>query len=206
MSTGPLRGEESVAHLLDFGLRPLAMPCGPPRALGGRGPRWIRGHRSYPRRTVRNPIREACNLSVLFLKYLLSAAGAAPYQEDTMRILTTGSFAAAAVLATATFITPVAPGAPFGSIVVFGTSLSDPGNAFALGEARTLRPTTCSTRSWYPAYRTRTAAIISATARPGSNSLPGLAVLRAASDRPSTTETHRPPTSPSAPRAHGRTA
>ena len=122
-----------------------------------------------------------------------------------MRILTTASFAAAAVLATATFSTPVAAGALFGRIVVFGTSLSDPGNAFALGEARTLRPTTCSTRSWYPAYGTRAAAIISATARPGSNSLPGLAVLRAASDRPSTTETHRPPTSRSAPRVHGRT-
>ena len=49
-----------------------------------------------------------------------------------MRILTTASFAAAAVLATATFSTPVAAGALFGSIVVFGTSLSDPGNAFAL--------------------------------------------------------------------------
>ena len=49
-----------------------------------------------------------------------------------MRVLTTASFAAATVLSAATFSTPVAAGAPFGSIVVFGTSLSDPGNAFAL--------------------------------------------------------------------------
>jgi len=49
-----------------------------------------------------------------------------------MRILTTASFAAAAVLVAATFSVPIEASAPFDSIVVFGTSLSDPGNAFAL--------------------------------------------------------------------------
>jgi phospholipase/lecithinase/hemolysin len=62
----------------------------------------------------------------------MSAADAAPYQEDIMRVLTTASLAAAAVLAAGAFSVPVAARAPFGSIVVFGTSLSDPGNAFAL--------------------------------------------------------------------------
>ena len=62
----------------------------------------------------------------------MSAAGAALNQEDDMRLLPTASLAAAAVLATATISVPIAAQAPFESIVVFGTSLSDPGNFFAL--------------------------------------------------------------------------
>ena len=42
------------------------------------------------------------------------------------------SLAVAAALATVTLTVPVSAKAPFGGIVVFGTSLSDPGNAFAL--------------------------------------------------------------------------
>jgi phospholipase/lecithinase/hemolysin len=49
-----------------------------------------------------------------------------------MRVVKTACLAAAAVLTTATFSAPLAAQAPFGSIVVFGTSLSDPGNALAL--------------------------------------------------------------------------
>jgi len=49
-----------------------------------------------------------------------------------MRVSTVASVSVAAVLAAATFSVPVAARATFGSIVVFGTSLSDPGNAFAL--------------------------------------------------------------------------
>jgi phospholipase/lecithinase/hemolysin len=49
-----------------------------------------------------------------------------------MRVMKTASLAAAAVLTATTFSAPIAAHAPFGSIVVFGTSLSDPGNAFAL--------------------------------------------------------------------------
>ena len=49
-----------------------------------------------------------------------------------MRVSRTASFSVAAVLAAASLSVPVAARAPFGGIVVFGTSLSDPGNAFAL--------------------------------------------------------------------------
>lgn len=49
-----------------------------------------------------------------------------------MRVVKTASLAAAAVLTAATFSAPLAAPAPFGSIVVFGTSLSHPGNAFAM--------------------------------------------------------------------------
>ena len=49
-----------------------------------------------------------------------------------MRVVKTAFLAAAAVLTAATFSAPLAAQAPFSSIVVFGTSLSDPGNAFAL--------------------------------------------------------------------------
>ena len=65
-----------------------------------------------------------------------------------MRSLTTASFAAAAVLATATFSTPVAAGALFGSIVVFGTSSSDSGNAFALRGGTNTPPDGLPTSSW----------------------------------------------------------
>src|SRR6478672_9587825 len=49
-----------------------------------------------------------------------------------MRLRTTASLGLAAMLAAVPLSTPVAAQAPFGGIVVFGTSLSDPGNAFAL--------------------------------------------------------------------------
>jgi len=49
-----------------------------------------------------------------------------------MRIRATPFLAAAAVLAVVTATVPTAAQAPLGRVVVFGTSLSDPGNAFAL--------------------------------------------------------------------------
>ena len=49
-----------------------------------------------------------------------------------MRVRTTACFAAAAILAVASPSIPTAAQRPFSRIVVFGTSLSDPGNAFAL--------------------------------------------------------------------------
>ena len=49
-----------------------------------------------------------------------------------MRVRTTAFLASAAVLAAATVAVATAAHAPFARIVVFGTSLSDPGNAFAL--------------------------------------------------------------------------
>ena len=76
--------------------------------------------------------RAACNLLAAFLKNLLSAASIARDQEDTMRVRTTACLAAAAVLTAATASVPTAAQGPFGRIVVFGTSLSDSGNAFAL--------------------------------------------------------------------------
>jgi phospholipase/lecithinase/hemolysin len=49
-----------------------------------------------------------------------------------MRLRTTTSLAMATMLAAVPLSAPVAAQAPFSGIVVFGTSLSDPGNAFAL--------------------------------------------------------------------------
>ncbi len=49
-----------------------------------------------------------------------------------MRVRTTALFMSAAVLAAVTVAVPTAAPAPFGRIVAFGASLSDPGNAFAL--------------------------------------------------------------------------
>src|SRR5687767_11923799 len=49
-----------------------------------------------------------------------------------MRIRTTTFLVAAAVLAVVTATAPTAAQARLGRVVVFGTSLSDPGNAFAL--------------------------------------------------------------------------
>ena len=49
-----------------------------------------------------------------------------------MRVRQTAFLAAAAMLAVATATVPTAAEGPFGRIVVFGTSLSDSGNAFAL--------------------------------------------------------------------------
>ena len=49
-----------------------------------------------------------------------------------MRVRTTTFLASAALLAAASATVPTAAHAPFGRIVVFGTSLSDSGNAFAL--------------------------------------------------------------------------
>jgi phospholipase/lecithinase/hemolysin len=68
----------------------------------------------------------------------MSAAKAAHFQEDIMRVRTTAFFLSAAVLAAATVAIPTAAPAPFGRIVAFGASLSDSGNAFALkGETNT---------------------------------------------------------------------
>ena len=49
-----------------------------------------------------------------------------------MKVRTTACLAAAAILAVASSSLPSATERPFSRIVVFGTSLSDPGNAFAL--------------------------------------------------------------------------
>jgi len=49
-----------------------------------------------------------------------------------MRVRTTAGLAAAAILAVSAPSLPSAAQSPFSRIVVFGTSLSDPGNAFAL--------------------------------------------------------------------------
>ena len=49
-----------------------------------------------------------------------------------MRVRTTAGLAAAAILAVASSSLPSAAQSPFSRIVVFGQSLSDPGNAFAL--------------------------------------------------------------------------
>jgi phospholipase/lecithinase/hemolysin len=49
-----------------------------------------------------------------------------------MRLRTIAVYAAAAVLTIVTTGVPVAAQSPYGRIVVFGTSLSDPGNAYAL--------------------------------------------------------------------------
>jgi phospholipase/lecithinase/hemolysin len=57
-----------------------------------------------------------------------------------MRVRTTAFLASAAVLAAATVAVPTAAQVPFGRIVVFGTSLSDPGNAFALRGGTNTQP------------------------------------------------------------------
>jgi phospholipase/lecithinase/hemolysin len=57
-----------------------------------------------------------------------------------MRIRTIASVAAAAILTVETATVPVAAQSPYGRIVVFGTSLSDPGNAFALTGAVNTAP------------------------------------------------------------------
>src|SRR6186997_1126209 len=49
-----------------------------------------------------------------------------------MRVRTTAGLAVAAILAVASPSLPSAAQSPFSRIVVFGQSLSDPGNAFAL--------------------------------------------------------------------------
>jgi phospholipase/lecithinase/hemolysin len=57
-----------------------------------------------------------------------------------MRFRTGSFFLATAVLAAAVAIVPAAAQGSFGRIVVFGTSLSDPGNAFALRGAASTPP------------------------------------------------------------------
>ena len=151
------------------------------------------------------PIREACNLSVLFLKYLLSAAGAAvsggQYENSDDRVVRCGSGPGYRHLQYSSRSgRAIRKYRGLRNQLVRSRQRLRPEGRHEHPAGLPARPVPGTQRTG-----TRAAAIISATARPGSNSLPGLAVLRAASDRPSTTEAHRPPTSRSAPRVHGRT-
>jgi phospholipase/lecithinase/hemolysin len=79
------------------------------------------------------------NLRRVFLKYSMSAQHGWA-QEDIMRTRTIASLAAALMLAGVTATVPAAAPAPYTRLVVFGTSLSDPGNAFELWGATNTPP------------------------------------------------------------------
>ena len=121
------------ARLLDFGLAPLMSSAEDYAALSSAD---LAGFAALTRTLGNSPhllLRQGvCNLPPAFLKYLPSAAGAAHDQEAIMRARKTALFAAAIVLGVATATTSPVAQARFGRIVVFGASLSDSGNAYAL--------------------------------------------------------------------------
>src|SRR4029079_16166886 len=89
---------------------------------------WSRGgpHYRWKRRG-----RAGCNVLPFFLKYL-TRADILPIQEGLMTRTRTACFALALAGTLAAQLTPAAARARYSGMVVFGTSLSDSGNAFAL--------------------------------------------------------------------------
>ena len=78
-----------------------------------------------------------------------------------MKVWKTAVVGALAVFAFATATIRTAAQGPFASIVAFGTSLSDSGNAFALRGGTNTPPTICWIRCWCRAHHTPAAGITS---------------------------------------------
>ena len=122
------------AFLLDFGLRTV---CRPRMPAGRQRPRTLKDWRpssgACGTKSRQGWHPRPCNLAPAFLEYSSSASvRCADSGGHRMRVRTTAGLAAAAILAVASPSLPSATQSPFSRIVVFGQSLSDPGNAFAL--------------------------------------------------------------------------